>query len=201
MRGLYLAVIGFLAVASGNSQAVDLQLHTSDQFTAVVEGPARIKPGETAKFSIKLSPAPEFVGGRLMASFGLVEGPDIYDTGPPVVSGQSVYEISIVLSSDVPTGIWEMRNLRIFGVSEKKIQMKSKVVFDVLPATGVVYPTSAEVSINLDQKQLLRTEAARLQKRVEQFRVELTSQKRESFWTDALLTNLGDSLRDLKRIT
>jgi len=114
-----------------------------------------------------------------------------------VVSGQSVYEISINLSSDVPSGIWEMRNLRIFGVREKKIQMNGKVVFDVLPATGVVYPTSAEVSINLDQKQLLRTEAGRLQRRVEKFRVELMSQKEDLFWTDALLTNVEDSLRDL----
>jgi hypothetical protein len=57
------------------------QERTSDLVTSV-EGPARIKAGETAKFTVTLSPAPRFEGGRLTASFGLVGGPDIYRTGP-----------------------------------------------------------------------------------------------------------------------
>jgi hypothetical protein len=114
-----------------------------------------------------------------------------------VISDQSTYEISLPLPSDATTGIWEMRDLRFGGMKEVKISMDKKVVFDVFPATGVIYPTKAEVSINLNQQQLLRREADRLQRRIQEFKAELSAQKQDSTLTEILRRNVQNSLKNL----
>src|SRR5712671_5180567 len=86
---IYLPVLLLLALLAVDSSAAQIQatgqqrgvqehLNTNAQVSAVVEGPVEIRAGETAKFTVKLTPTPNFEGGHLAASLGPVGSPTIY---------------------------------------------------------------------------------------------------------------------------
>lgn len=197
-------IVGLLMSSQGQSAGpsdsvgnMQEQLHTSDQVTAIVEGPARIKAGETANFTVTLTPAPTFEHGSLSASFGPIDGRAIYSTGVAIVSGERRYQFTLPLPSDAITGIWELKSIVFGGMKQLEIPVGKKVVFDVIPATGVVYPVSAEVGINLDQKQLLRTQADALQRRIQDFKNAVSASDLKTPLAETLRRTVQESIETL----
>jgi hypothetical protein len=74
--------------------------------------------------------------------------------------------------------------------------MTRTISFQVIAASDLRFPTSATVAINLSQAQLLRREATKLQRQVQDLKALLSSQKRSDI-TGILGRNLRDAVEAL----
>jgi len=178
MRSFFAASL-LLFVASGvllaqQSQAVPLQerLSTSDSVQAtVISLSGDIRAGESFEFTVTLDRAPSFLGGRVGFNVSKPDG----GFGDSCAEGQEapqhrVYHCTIRVPQMGPGGIWTIQHIYLYeGVTQVELSSKS-INFKVTPDPHLILPTSAEVTVNLDQKQLLRREAGRLQGRIQQLK-------------------------------
>jgi hypothetical protein len=194
-------------LAAQHSQKETLQEHlsTSDSVEATVNSiQGDIKAGEVFKFTVTLDKAPNFAEGGVGfvavgpggASVG--RGCDEDRLAPP----RKVYRCFLGLPQTAPGGIWSIQRL-YFQEGTTSVDLKFEPIrFRVIPNNGLVFPTSAEVTVNLDQKQLLRREAGHLQARIQQLKStvsEYASANQHGAVTPLLLKNLSDAATALKQ--
>jgi len=203
----------FLSQSTSGQEAKSAQIAESVQTkdaatgtTATVKAPTKVLAGETASFVLTLSPTPQFKGGSLYVIIGPVGNTFGYNSGVNIESGKAVYEIRIGLPSDVPTGTWEMREAVFMGSERHALALDKKVFFEVLPAAGVVIPTKAEVNINPNQQQLLRTEVSRLDAELQELKLTLarTPTDEQKFLGQALnlsFNKIGETEERFRKLT
>jgi hypothetical protein len=212
----HLAASLVLCAASANTlaqqnQRVSPQEHTttSDSVDATVNSiQGDIKAGEVFKFTVTLDKAPNFAGGGV----GYVAvGPGGVRSGVTISTGcdedshapsRKVYKCLVGIPRTAPGGIWSIERL-YFQEGTTSVDLKFEPIrFRVIPKDDLVFPTSAEVTVNLDQKQLLRREAGRLQVRIQQLKstvAEYASANQHSALTSLLRQNLSDAVSTVKQ--
>ncbi|MGH9641010.1 MAG: hypothetical protein ACRD3Q_01155 [Terriglobales bacterium] len=125
-----------------------------------------VKAGERFDFTIKLDKAPNFEGGALAVAFSATDGRGSANVQSLTKPGETVYHLSV----RVPVaagGVWKLSRLE-FSNSAAWVDLPyNNVSFRVIPNLGLVFPSSAEVTVNLSQGQLLRKEARLLQGRIQ----------------------------------
>ncbi|HSY92660.1 MAG TPA: hypothetical protein VK812_14895 [Candidatus Binatus sp.] len=180
-------------------------LSTSDSLDATVNSvQGDIKAGEAFKFTVTLDKAPNFAGGGVgFVAVGPIPGA-IIGTGcneDRDAPSRRVYKCILGLPRTAPGGIWSVQRL-YFQEGTTSVELKFKPIrFRVIPNNDLVLPTSAEVNVNLDQKQLLRREAGRLQVRIQQLKStvsEYASTKERGAFTALLVQNLQSAATQLK---
>jgi|ERR1039458_5746652 hypothetical protein len=173
------------------SQTVTLQerLTTSDSVQATVTHvSADIKAGEGFEFTVKLDPAPNFAGGGV--GFTIV-GPshgERIGTGCEELQPRGLYHCRVRIPVTASGGIWRLDSLFFTeGALFSKLSFEP-VTFRVIPNTGLILPTSAEVTVNLNQIQLLRREAGHVRERIQQLKSTVSENARTNH--DAAISRL-----------
>lgn len=147
------------------------------QESATADVPVVIRAGEDLKFTIRLDEAPSIDGN---VQFTVI-GPDTgFSAGADAKAGRTDCPASILIPEAATGGMWRL-HIEGFFTGAKLLPLKSTDVdFEVVPNEHLVFPTGAEVRINLSQVQLLRTAAARLQLQVQNFKAALAPYNEDS---------------------
>jgi hypothetical protein len=195
-----------VSVLAQQNQTVSLQEHTttSDSIEAVVTASSgEIKAGEDFKFTAALNRAPHFEGGGVgftaVAPNGMKVGYLCAEnqTTPP----HREYRCSFRVPHTAKGGMWTIPEL-YFAEGGTVVNLAFKpITFRVIPDPDLVLPSSAEITVNLDQKQLLRHEAVRIQGRIQELKStvsEYARANREGAVTPFLRQSLIDSLGALR---
>jgi hypothetical protein len=132
-----------------------------------------VQAGETANLVITLDRAPNFEGSIQIT----IIGPAItYGYGVTTKPGERVYQAPFAVPPAAPPGTWTVSKITFTGGGQPVELAFKGLSFKVIPKPGLVFPSSAEVTINPSQTQLLRREAARLQQRIQDLKANLTKQ-------------------------
>jgi len=197
-KAVYLLIGAVVAVVFCSSFGLSLNKDThgdtqlDSRASATVEGPAVVKAGEVANFTITLDQPPNFDGGRIYAEFW-ANNKAVGGAAVGVNRNTRTYPLSFLVPIDSPAGTWVLHTL-LFAAGnniQQPLAISRTISFQVLPASDLRYPTSAEVTINLSQAQLLRTEASKLQRQVQDLKALLSSQIR-----GGITGILGRTVRD-----
>ena len=208
MRRL-LSSLPFLLVLSAallaqQSQTATLQekLTTSDSVQATVTYVSGdIRAGEDFAFTVTLDRPPNFHGGALAVGFSLRDGQGSTSTSVVAEPGQSVYALSVRIPEAAHGGIWALTSLQFWNSAAWENLTHKDVSFHVIPKPGLIYPTSAEIAVNLSQVQLLRREATHLQVRIQELKSavsEYVRANREGAVSPLLERNLRESVSALR---
>ena len=201
----FLCVLGASLLAQ-QSQTATLQekLTTSDSVQATVtQVSGDIRAGEMFEFTVKLDPAPNFAGGGVAS---VVVGPNPSDsiaTGCEETQESPrgrLYRCRLRIPATAPGGIWKVKDLSFYEGTVKSKLSFEPITFRVIPNTGLVLPTSAEITVNLNQIQLLRSEATHLQERIQQLKSAVSEYVRadhEGAVPSLLRQNLSESVNAL----
>lgn len=171
---------------SGSSQNEGLPVVAS----VTADGPAVVKAGETTAFSVTLDQPPNFDGGRIYAEFQ-ANGKPVFSTAQGVNQCDRTYSFSILIPIDSAAATWVLGRL-VFAAGthiERPIPIGKTISFQIIPASDLRFPTSAEVTINLSQAQLLRTEASKLERQVQELKAMLSSPRNSE-------NSLEDAIRE-----
>lgn len=113
------------------------------------------------------------------------------------------YRCDFAVPAIGPAGTWRIRSLYLyFAVGDQKVRFTNwqDIKFRVLPNSGLVLPTLAFVTINIPQTQLLRSQAARLQERIQLLKVAISKYEthgRSGQVAPLLKQNLVDAMESL----
>jgi hypothetical protein len=132
------------------------------QESASLKAPDIAKAGETVDLDITLDRAPNFNGS--FVSF-LVTGPENFSYYCPceLKRGERTCHYPFRVPMAAPAGTYYVSSLKYSnGVNVIDLSFE-KLPFQVIATPGLVFPTSASVSVNPSQIQLLRREISRLQ--------------------------------------
>jgi len=180
--------------------AICLSVPARAQSSVDVDIPDQIAAGEDLKFTVTLDVAPNFVGGNVRY---FISGPDgEISTSVPVEKGSRTASGSINIPEAASGGTW------YFGIFDFYTGMKSvpmnklKVPFQVVAKQHLIIPTSVTVQINPSQIQLFRTEASKLQARIQTFKItaaQASSAGSPSSLSKAVSQNLEGAIRALDK--
>ncbi|MFY9559003.1 MAG: hypothetical protein WAQ52_02095 [Terriglobales bacterium] len=145
-----------------------------DATVTVVSGD--IQAGDPFAFTLKLDKAPNFKTGAVQYT---VTGPANETFGTSCYQTQEDtaghYHCEFPTAVTAAGGIWKIKEIHFAeGVVNIPLNFKP-ITFRVIPNSGLILPTSAEVTVNLSQKQLLRREARRLEQRIQQLKSEVSN--------------------------
>jgi len=207
MRFAILPIICLATAAPVAQQNHSATLHestsTTDTLQAIVSrAPAEIGAGETFEFTVKLDKAPNFPGGQVSYS---VQAPMVSFGESCVESAEApvhrVYHCGFTVPHTAMGGIWTIQEIRFIEGAMSYSLPFNRTSFRVIPKTGLILPTSAEVTVNLNQKQLLRREAGRIGERIQQLKstiAEYSGGAAQNAVAPLLKRNLADSVEALK---
>jgi hypothetical protein len=194
---LLIGVVGFFpffGLSQNKDTKINVQqdIHLNAQASATVEGPAVVKAGEEARFSVTLDRPPNFDNGGVYYEFRTGDE-GTFSSSFSVDRSHTTYTFGVVVPIDSPAETWVLKKLIfVAGNSIRQpLTMSHTITFKVLPVSGLRFPTSADVSINLSQVQLLRMEASKLQRQLQDLKVRLSSPKKSD-----LTGILGRTVRD-----
>lgn len=185
----------FFGLAQNRDTQQNIQLDA--QASATVQGPAIVKAGEDATFTVTLDQPPNFDSGRIYAEFQ-ADGKPVGAAVRGVDRSTRAYTLSVLVPIDSPAATWVLQKL-VFAAGnniQQPLKIRRTISFQVLPTSDLRYPTSAEVTINLSQAQLLRAEASKLQRQVQDLKALLSSPIRGGI-TGILGRNVQDALEAL----
>jgi hypothetical protein len=142
------------------------------QESATLSGGAIVKAGESVAFTVRLNQAPNFDGGQVMYT---ISGPGwSIQSSVATKQGETVYQFSVPIPVDASGGTYSVSKLSFYAGTRTTDLAINQLSFQVVPNTGLIFPTGAEVAVNPSQTQLLRTEALRLQMQVQSLKASLT---------------------------
>jgi hypothetical protein len=192
------------ALLAQQNQTVTLQdkMTVSDSVQATVTYVSGdIRAGENFEFTVKLDRAPNFHGGALSVGFSLRDGQGSVSASVSTEPGQDVYHLQVQIPEAAHGGIWALTSLQFWNSAAWVNLPHKDVSFRVIPNPGIVYPTSAEITVNLSQVQLLRREATHIQGRIQQLKSavsEYVRANREGAVSPLLERNLRESVSALR---
>jgi hypothetical protein len=162
---------------------------TAAQETATSEVPPFVSPGEFLNFTIRLDKAPNFDGGSIQFNVVGPNGTNI-QRGVPVASGQTQCPAGIRIPEAAPPGQWHLHIISFFTGIEQRPLKSTDVVFEVTSERALTFPSSAEITVNLSQVQLLKTAAIQLQSLVQNLKASLARSQQEG------TANVQDTIRN-----
>lgn len=167
------------------------------QVSAVVHGPQVVKAGEDVEFVLTLDKAINFEGANVQV---LIVGPDAsFSYGIGVQPGVKVYHFRFRVPPAATGGTWAVDKLTFNSGAGKGSELPFKrYTFEVIPNTGLTYPTSADIGVNPSQIQLLRTEAVKLQTRIRELKATLVEKSSDHELISVLSRNIEESLAALQ---
>jgi hypothetical protein len=147
---------------------------TAENVQLIVERD-EIKAGDVFEFTVTLDRAPNFSGGLVQYDVAGPQHVKAVGNCTPTLGKPREYKCELRVPAVGPAGVWKIRSV-YFSVGNKIITLIRKPVeFSVLPNPDVVLPTTAELTINISQAQLLRKEAARLQERIQSLKAAISN--------------------------
>lgn len=149
------------------------------QESATVRIPDVVKAGETVDLEIILDKAPNFDGGAIQI---WITGPNNFyvQSSCALKLGAKSCDFPFKVPPDAAGGTWFVSKLA-FWTGTRQIDLPyDKLPFKVIANSGLVFPTSAEVTINPSQIQLFRREATRLQLRLQTLKTSIAESVRHS---------------------
>ncbi len=145
----------------------------SAQQSASVRIPAEVKAGETVDLEITLDKAPNFSGGAVQI---WIQGTGDFSlqSSCETPQGERSCHFSFKVPADASGGTWSVSKLMFYtGTHQIGLSFQGQP-FTVIPNTGLVFPSSAEVRLNPSQVQLLRGEARWVQIQTEEMKSRLS---------------------------
>jgi len=170
----------------------------SAQGSAAVSGDEIVKAGEDFNFTITLDQAPNFDGGGVQVVF--TEPDDTqFGRGVGLKSGQTVVRDVYHVPLSAAGGKWRVKVNGFEDGSSRLILFKPapEVTFLVIPKLGLIYPSSAQVTVNPSQQQFLRKEALRLQDQLQNLKAAILAERSESRIRVELLSSLAAAVKSL----
>lgn len=155
---------------------------TTDSVSAKVTTPRSVMAGETLSVHVELDRAPNVPRGFVDVSF--------YNQRHQVNVGNAIattpdkksYDISIEIPVDAPEGIYTLSSMMVGsadGMYRAALKFEPQS-FEVIQPSSFSLPTEAKVTINLSQKQLLRSAAIAVQQKIETLKAALATLKEDS---------------------
>ena len=160
-----------------------------------------VRAGEDFEFTIKLDKAPNFEGGGLSVAFNATKGQGSAAIGIATKPRETDYRLVVRVPVAAPGGVWKLSSVQFWTSAAWVDLPHNDVSFRVIPTPGIVYPSSAEVTVNPSQAQLLRREARNLQGRIQQLKSavsEYVQANRERAVSPLLRRNLVESADAVK---
>jgi hypothetical protein len=165
---------------------------------------AMVKAGENFEFTISLDKTPNFSGGDVGFTIAAPK-PEVLaiqtSCGVKDPAPTRVFHCSIRIPETASGGTWTLGTL-FFIEGGKRIDLNFEPLpFQVIPNPNLVFPTSAEITVNLSQAQLLRREAVRLEKRIQLLHStlkEYIQETRKSGLTELLQGNIKEEIEALR---
>lgn len=158
-----------------------------------------ITAGDTFTFTVTLDKPPNFSGGFVQYA---VAGPSHVKAinNCSTTPDPRKYLCGFLVPAIGPAGKWKVRSVYFIVGNKKIVLMPKPLDFRVLANPNVVLPTSAEVTINASQSQLLRNQAALLQERIQGLKSAILNYARANRSEDVpalLQRNLRDAMLGL----
>jgi hypothetical protein len=130
----------------------------------------QVKAGQILSYTVTLDRPVDAPDWSMTTIFATSEGQDYgmngNCSGTPSSTVPAVYPCSLRIPSSASTGVWTLKGIRVYiGTKSADLHVKP-FSFRVLANQNLVFPTSAELTVNLSQEQLLRREANRLDQRI-----------------------------------
>src|SRR5947207_12555055 len=121
------------------------------QESATLTADAIVKARETVNFVITLDKAPNFEGGSIQLN---VAGPETtFAMGIGTKPGERVYRSSFQVPAGAAGGTWNFSYVG-FSTGTRTVELVfKKLAFEVIANPNLIYPTSAEVTVNPSQVQ------------------------------------------------
>lgn len=189
LASFLLALSATLLAQQNQTATLQEKPATSDSVQATVTHVSGdIRAGEWFEFTVKLDPAPNFAGGGVVFTIvGPSHGESI-QTGCEELQPQGLYRCRARIPVTASGGIWRLDSLFFTeGALFSKLSFEP-VTFRVIPNTGLILPTSAQVTVNLNQIQLLRREAGHVRERIQQLKSAVSENARTNH--DAAISSL-----------
>lgn len=142
------------------------------QQSASVRLPAEVKAGENVDLEITVDKAPNFNGGAVQI---WIQGTGHYSlqSSCEIAQGERSCHFSFQVPADASGGTWSVSKLMFYtGTRQIDLSFHGQS-FTVIPNSGLIFPSSAEVALNPSQVQLLRGEARAVQIQTEELKSRL----------------------------
>jgi hypothetical protein len=193
---LTIACISLVSYFPVNSQQSETTAATVVMPTDIV------KAGEVISFTITVDRPPNFKGAHL---FYYLRNPNGWSTQSSVELEpmKRAYRLDFTVPVAATGGTWSLSELKVYPGFGDPIPVKFKpVTFRVIANRDLVFPTTAEATINPSQIQLFRREALSLQTKIQLLKANLVllpkPTKRDQL-IDILRRNLNDALEAVQR--
>jgi hypothetical protein len=174
---------------------------TTDSVSAKVTAPKSVMAGEKFPVHIELNSAPNVPRGYLNVTFENRQRQVSLANGVATTPDKKTYDIQIEVPIDAQGGIYTLSWVQVGSADGmyRAILKFEPQSFEVIQPGSFSLPTEAKVTINLSQKQLLRSAAISVQHKIETLKASLATLKNEdSSRVPALLRqNVLDADKDL----
>ena len=179
-----------------------------------IQAPTRVQAGRQYSFTVTLDEYPRDIYKDCELTLGASlkqaapRGQSIDLAGQELRPNQLSYNFSYPLEPDIPSGPWQIElvnraaNLVSPGLGCRHPQLKGDVPhsFEIVPATGLVTPTSVAVTVNPSQVQLLLEKADLLKAKAQHLRQQLSSgdiAANQDLMRKSLQTSLQEAMTEL----
>ncbi len=162
---------------------------TTDSVSAKVTTPRSVKAGETFSVHVELDRAPNIPRGYVNVGFSNEQHQVGVGNGIATTPDKKSYDISIEIPIDAPEGIYTLSSITVGsadGMHHAALKFERQS-FAVIQPGSFSLPTEAKVTINLSQKQLLRSAAIAVQRKIETLKATLATLKEDSSRVPGLL--------------
>jgi hypothetical protein len=164
----------------------------------------QVRAGQILSYTVTLDRPVDAPDWSLQTAFTTADGQDYGMSGNCSPASSSVapaaYPCSLRIPSSASGGVWTLKGIRVYiGTKSADLHIKP-FSFRVLANPNLVFPTSAELTVNLSQEQLLRREASRLEQHIRTLRSSVAEYDQASTngrLTDALGRSVKEELRAL----
>lgn len=167
------------------------------QESVALSGDELVKAGEEFNFTITLDRAPNFSGGAVEVDF---TDPDNRASGIGIVvkSGQSAAHATFHIPASAVGGKWHVKATGFFdGYKVVPFKQAAELTFQVIPTPGLIYPTSAQVTVNPSQQQFLRKQALRLQNQLQTLKAAIVAEHSEGRIQTVLRAGVLEAIKSL----
>jgi len=172
-------------------------LPVAAQESAALSGDEIVKAGEDFNFTITLDRAPNFDGGAVEIDF---TDPDNRSSGMAIVvkSGQGAAHGTFHIPASAVGGKWHVKATGFHdGYKVVRFKQAAELTFQVIPTPGLIYPTSAQVTVNPSQQQFLRKQALRLQDQLQTLKAAIVAEHSEGRIQTVLRGGVMEALKSL----
>jgi hypothetical protein len=170
---------------------------TAAQESAALSGDEIVKAGEDFNFTITLDHAPSFDGGGLQVDFS---DPDnrAFGIGVGLKKDQQVAHATFHIPVSAVGGRWRVRVTGFHdGFKVVWFKVPAELGFEVIGTPGLIYPTSAQITVNPSQQQFLRKQALRVQGQLQSLKAAVLAERSKGRIQSVLRGSVIEAIKSL----